>query len=71
MVQSIRFLLAFTTLVGLVLAACSAPTQPTSPTAAPQPAPADTAPVRIGSKNFTEAILVAEMYALALEDAGI
>ncbi|MEN9933724.1 MAG: hypothetical protein RLZZ387_303 [Chloroflexota bacterium] len=27
-------------------------------------------PIAIGSKNFTEAILVAEMYALVLEDAG-
>ena len=71
MVRSIRMLLAFTTLVGLLLAACSAPAQTTQPTAAPQPTPADTAPVRIGSKNFTEAILVAELYALALEDAGI
>ena len=71
MVRSIRMLLAFTTLVGVLLAACSAPAQTTQPTAAPQPAPAEAAPVRIGSKNFTEAILVAEMYALALEDAGI
>ncbi len=69
--RSIRMLLAFTTLVGMLLAACSAPAQTTQPTAAPQPAPADTAPVRIGSKNFTEAILVAELYALALENAGI
>jgi len=64
-------LLAFTTLVGVLLAACSAPAQTTQPTAAPQPTPAEAAPVRIGSKNFTEAILVAEMYALALENAGI
>jgi Periplasmic glycine betaine/choline-binding (lipo)protein of an ABC-type transport system (osmoprotectant binding protein) len=64
-------LLAFTTLVGVLLTACGAPAQTTQPTAAPQPAPAEAAPVRIGSKNFTEAILVAEMYALALEDAGI
>ena len=71
MVRSIRMLLAFTTLVGVLLAACSTPAQTTQPTAAPQPAPAEAAPVRIGSKNFTEAILVAEMYALALENAGI
>ena len=71
MVRSIRMLLAFTTLVGVLLAACSAPAQTTQPTAAPQPTPAEAAPVRIGSKNFTEAILVAEMYALALENAGI
>jgi len=71
MVRSIRILLAFTTLVGVLLTACGAPAQTTQPTAAPQPAPAEAAPVRIGSKNFTEAILVAEMYALALENAGI
>ncbi|MGQ9549320.1 MAG: glycine betaine ABC transporter substrate-binding protein [Roseiflexus sp.] len=71
MVRSIRILLAFTTLVGLLLTACGTPAQTTQPTAAPQPAPADTAPIRIGSKNFTEAILVAEMYALALENAGM
>jgi osmoprotectant transport system substrate-binding protein len=29
------------------------------------------APVRIGSKNFTESLILAEIYALALEDAGI
>jgi osmoprotectant transport system substrate-binding protein len=71
MVRSIRILLAFTTLVDVLLTACGAPAQTTQPTAAPQPTPAEAAPVRIGSKNFTEAILVAEMYALALEDAGI
>ncbi len=71
MVRSIRFLVAFTTLVGLLLTACGAPAQTTQPTAAPQPAPTDATPIRIGSKNFTEAILVAEMYALALENAGI
>jgi len=71
MVRSIQMLLAFTTLVGVLLTACGAPAQTTQPTAAPQPAPAEAAPVRIGSKNFTEAILVAEMYALALENAGI
>lgn len=71
MVRSIRMLLAFTTLVGVLLAACGAPAQTTQPTTAPQPTPAEAAPVRIGSKNFTEAILVAEMYALALENAGI
>lgn len=71
MVRSIRILLAFTTLVGLLLTACGTPAQTTQPTAAPQPAPADTAPIRIGSKNFTEAILVAELYALALENAGM
>ncbi|MDR2193346.1 MAG: hypothetical protein LBP19_02625 [Treponema sp.] len=32
---------------------------------------AGTDPVRIGSKNFTENYILAEIYALALEDAGI
>jgi osmoprotectant transport system substrate-binding protein len=51
-------------------------TEPTAaPAAEPTAAPAGEAPaggpIAIGSKNFTEAILVAEMYALMLEDAGL
>jgi osmoprotectant transport system substrate-binding protein len=34
-------------------------------------APKSKAAVRIGSKNFTESLVLAELYALALEDAGI
>ncbi|MDR1470574.1 MAG: hypothetical protein LBT00_14935 [Spirochaetaceae bacterium] len=34
-------------------------------------APKSKAAVRIGSKNFTENLILAEVYALALEDAGI
>ncbi|WP_238613510.1 glycine betaine ABC transporter substrate-binding protein [Candidatus Oscillochloris fontis] len=41
------------------------PTAVTEPTAAPSGAT-----IRIGSKHFTEAILVAEMYALMLEENG-
>ncbi|MDR1389134.1 MAG: hypothetical protein LBJ31_04080, partial [Treponema sp.] len=29
------------------------------------------AAIRVGSKNFTENLVLAELYALALEDAGI
>lgn len=60
----------------IALTACGQSTA-TAPTAAPA---ADQAPaaqpsgagatIKIGSKNFTEAILVAEMYALMLEDNG-
>jgi osmoprotectant transport system substrate-binding protein len=68
----------------IMLAACGQ-SAATSPTAAPAntdapastAAPADATPatsagstIKIGSKNFTEAILVAEMYALVLEDNG-
>jgi osmoprotectant transport system substrate-binding protein len=48
---------------------------PAAPAATEAPATGGEAasgePVAIGSKNFTEAILVAEMYALVLENAGI
>ncbi|MCL2525462.1 MAG: glycine/betaine ABC transporter substrate-binding protein [Coriobacteriia bacterium] len=33
--------------------------------------PAQTAPVQVGSKDFTENLILGELYALALEDAGI
>ncbi len=66
-----RSLIALVALLGVLLAACGAPAAPPQPTAAPQAAAPAGAPVRIGSKNFTEAILVAEMYALVLENAGI
>ncbi|WP_062326642.1 glycine betaine ABC transporter substrate-binding protein [Treponema endosymbiont of Eucomonympha sp.] len=39
--------------------------------AAPQKDRGKTQKVRIGSKNFTENLILAEIYALALEDAGI
>ncbi len=64
-----------------LLAACGTPAaqptpaQPTTASEAPTTAAeATTAPtgatIKIGSKNFTEAILVAEMYALMLENNG-
>jgi osmoprotectant transport system substrate-binding protein len=61
-----------------ILAACTnlpaAPAQPAAPapaepTAAPQQPAAG--PVRIGSKDFTEELLLGEMYALVLEANGI
>lgn len=77
---------ALALLLSLLLAACglyaspgssSAPaggeaTAAPAATTAPAEAPAASSgeAIAIGSKNFTEAILVAEMYALVLEDAG-
>lgn len=73
-------------LLALLLAACggggtAAPTSEpageatAAPAATEAPAegggqPTSGEPIAVGSKNFTEAILVAEMYALMLEDAG-
>ncbi len=57
----------------LVFAACAAPAAPagTQAGAAQETdAAAATGPVQIGSKDFTEAILVAELYAQVLERAG-
>jgi osmoprotectant transport system substrate-binding protein len=60
-------------IAALLVAACGQNPAPTTgggsaPTAAPaQPAAAT---IKIGSKDFTEAILVAEMYAQVLEQAG-
>lgn len=48
----------------------AATTAPAAEAPAATAAPAAGGPIAIGSKNFTEAILVAEMYALMLEDAG-
>lgn len=71
---------------GLLLAACGDATNTSAPATGASPAAGATtaagaAPtaastsgkptVVVGSKNFTESILVAEMYALALENAGI
>jgi osmoprotectant transport system substrate-binding protein len=72
MTLTTRLLSALALTIALLLAACGAPAAP-APTAAPAEPTAAPAgePIQIGSKNFTEAILVAEMYALVLEDAGI
>lgn len=63
-------------LLALLVGACAAPAAPAAPAAGDttsetvaEPA-ADSGPIRIGSKDFTEAILVAELYAQLLEQAG-
>lgn len=63
-----RFLALFflTSLVAILLAACG-----DTPTATLTPKPANAAPIVISSKPFTENILVAEIYAQILEDAGL
>ncbi len=62
-------------LLALLLTACAAPAAPAAPAAgeateAAADAPTQTGPIQIGSKDFTEAILVAELYAQLLEQAG-
>lgn len=62
----------FSVLSMMVFAACAAPTAPGGTHAGAtqeQGAPA-AEPIQIGSKDFTEAILVAELYAQVLERAG-
>jgi osmoprotectant transport system substrate-binding protein len=65
-------------IVGVMIAACgtTAPAaQPTAASAPAQPTAAavggDAEAITIGSKDFTEAILVAELYAQMLEQAGL
>ena len=53
--------------MSMLLAACTPPATPVPPAAGGQPAAATLA---VGSKDFTEAILVAELYAQVLENAG-
>ncbi|HEX5692764.1 MAG TPA: glycine betaine ABC transporter substrate-binding protein [Roseiflexaceae bacterium] len=59
-------------LLTLVLVACGAPGIAPAPTAAPLPSPTVVVkgPIRVGSKNFTEQFIVAEMYAQLLANAG-
>jgi osmoprotectant transport system substrate-binding protein len=67
----------FLAVVLLLVAACTPlPAAPVQPAATEAPAgaavePAAGGPVRIGSKDFTEELLLGEMYALVLEAAGI
>lgn len=50
-------LLSFVATAALVMAGCSSGS-------------AETEPIRVGSKDFTESLVVSEIYALALEDQG-
>jgi osmoprotectant transport system substrate-binding protein len=56
----------------LALIACGPAAVPPTPSAAPTvaPTPAAKGTIRIGSKNFTEQFIVAEMYAQLLANAG-
>ena len=59
--------LTFALVAASLLAACSpAALPPAPPTAPPTPQPT----IRVGSKNFTEEILLGEMYSQLLENAG-
>ena len=59
----------------VLMAACTtvpaAPAQPAAQPAAEEASPAAGAAIRIGSKDFTEELLLGEMYALMLEESGI
>lgn len=77
--SAVRYISPFILALTLLLAACgastpantTAPTAPAYPEATMSSAPESTgATIKIGSKNFTEAILVAEMYAQLLEKDG-
>jgi osmoprotectant transport system substrate-binding protein len=59
--------------VGMMLAACAAGGGDVAGTEAPaQPQGGDSAgPVVVGSANFAESLILGNMYALALEDAGL
>jgi osmoprotectant transport system substrate-binding protein len=82
-VSRIMRLAFLATLITLLLAACTAPAAPAAeaPSAGDVTAEATTeaggeaavssGPIQIGSKDFTEAILVAELYAQVLENAGM
>ena len=54
--------------MSMLLAACTPPATPVPPATGGEPAAGAT--LAIGSKDFTEAILVAELYAQVLENAG-
>ena len=58
-------------LLALLVGACAAPAAPAPAAGDPAADPAAPGgPIQIGSKDFTEAIVVAEMYAQLLEQAG-
>ncbi len=66
---------ALTLATGLTLAACGADGEDTTADpgngATPAPAPADAPTIVVGSKDFTENILLGQMLVIALEEAGI
>ncbi len=66
------FLVTVLVIAGLVMSACAPGVNPSPTTAASAPAmtPAATGTVIVGSKDFTEEFIVAEMYAQLLENAG-
>lgn len=66
--RSVGWLAAAVLALSLVLAACTPPATPVPPAGSEAPAAGTT--LSIGSKDFTEAILVAELYAQVLENAG-
>jgi osmoprotectant transport system substrate-binding protein len=64
--RSVGLLALAAVLLSVVLAACA----PVAPAAQAPAGQAGAGPIKIGSKDFTEAILVAELYAQVLEQAG-
>lgn len=66
LVRSIGGIALVAVLLSVVLAACA----PVAPAAQAPAGQAGAGPIKIGSKDFTEAILVAELYAQVLEQAG-
>ncbi len=66
------FLVTVLVLAGLVMSACAPGVIPSPTTAASAPAltPVATGTIVVGSKDFTEEFIVAEMYAQLLENAG-
>ncbi len=52
-------------------AASSGPATPSPPQASPSGVPSPDGPIVVGSANFPESRMIAEIYALVLEDAGL
>ncbi len=66
------FLVTVLVLAALVMSACApgANPSPTAAVSAPAMTPAATGTIVVGSKDFTEEFIVAEMYSQLLENAG-
>src|SRR3954451_20509761 len=65
-------------IAGLLLAACGANSNPLNEATSPQPSPsgsgsaaAQSAPIVVGSANFTESSILAEIYSQALKAKGV